>query len=136
MEATAAPVKYAGRTYLIELSIVMGFYVVAIVSREWPLAHTANAGLILLIKLLPVLPIWLAFLAVVRHYRRIDEYERLKLLKTLAIAFGITSCSLVSYSFLMDAGLPPLAITWAWPTLAVSWALTSAILQIAECTTN
>jgi hypothetical protein len=32
----------------------------------------------------------------------------------------------------MDAGLPPLAITWAWPTLAVSWALTTAIMQIAD----
>jgi hypothetical protein len=132
MAAATAPVKFASRAYLIELSTVMGFYVAAIVARTWLLAHTADPMLGQAIKLMPVLPIWLCFLAVLRHYRRIDEYERLQLLKTLAIAFGITSCTLVSYSFGTDAGLPPLAITWAWPTLAVSWGLTAAILGIVN----
>jgi hypothetical protein len=81
---------------------------------------------------LPVLPIWLTFLAVWRYYRRIDEFERLKLLQAVSIAFGIGSCLIVTYSFLADVGMPELAITWAWPTLACSWALTTAFISIAK----
>jgi hypothetical protein len=83
-------------------------------------------------KVLPALPIWLMLVSLWRYYRRIDEFERHKFLVTLATSFGIGSCIIVTYAFLMDAGLPPLALTWAWPTLAVSWGLTTAIMQIAD----
>jgi len=130
--AATAPVKYAGRTYLIEFVFVMALYVAAILVRPWLIDHAANAGLALAAKLLPIVPIWLMLGAVWRHYKRIDEFERHKFLVTLAISFGVGSCTVVSYSFLMDAGLPPLAITWAWPTLAVSWVITSAIRSMAD----
>jgi hypothetical protein len=126
------PVKYAGRAYLIELILTMGLYVAAVSARPWLVGHAAAPGLVLAAKVLPALPVWLTLGVVWRYYRRIDELERLKILQTLAIAFGVGSCLLVTYSFLEDAGLPPLALTWAWPTLAVSWALTSAIMSIAE----
>ena len=131
-QSTAVPVKTAGRNYLVELSLSMGLYVAALVSRPWLLNHTDSATLAVLIKLMPSLPIWLVLAVVWRYYFRIDEFERLKFLQTLAIAFGISSCLIVSYSFLEDAGLPPLAITWAWPTLAVSWILTTMIRRIAN----
>ncbi|MES1257822.1 MAG: hypothetical protein ABUS51_05310 [Acidobacteriota bacterium] len=133
MAATAtAPVKYAGRSYLIEFVSAMALYVAAIVVRPWLIDHAANSGFALAAKLLPIVPVWLMLVAVWRHYNRIDEFERHKFLVTLAISFGFGSCTVVSYSFLMDAGLPPLAITWAWPTLAVSWVITSAIRSIAD----
>jgi len=130
--ASSVPVRNAGRSYLLEFCAVLALYVLAIVARDWAVAHVADPNLVLAAKAAPVLPIWLAFFVVVRHYRRIDEYERLRMLKELSIAFGLTSCALISYSLLMDAGLPPLAITWAWPTLAASWGLTRAIFSIAE----
>jgi hypothetical protein len=130
MEAAEAPVKYAGRNYLVELCITMGLYVLLIVSRPWAIAHLANPILIDAVKLAPAIPIWLTFYVIVRYYRRVDEFEKLKFLKTMSLAFGISSCLIVSYTFLEDVGLPALAITWGWPTLAVSWALTSAIMSI------
>jgi hypothetical protein len=131
-EAQTAPVKYAGRTYIIECAITMGLYVLVILARPWLIAHAANHDLAIAATLAPALPVWLLLGAAWRHYRRIDEYEQRKLLETLAIAFGIGSCLIVTYSFLADAGLPFLAITWAWPTLAVSWALTGAIRSMAD----
>ncbi len=130
--AAIAPVKYAGRNYLIEFCAVMALYVGAIAVRPWLIAHTESAGLALAIKLLPIVPIWLLLGVVWRHYRRIDEFEQHKFLVTLAVSFGIGSCVIMSYSFLMDAGLPALAITWAWPTLATTWAINSAIQSIAN----
>jgi hypothetical protein len=131
-QAAMAPVKTAGRSYLLEIGTTMGLYVLAVLGRPWLIDHAPNADLVIAAKLLPVIPIWLTFLAVWRYYRRIDEFERLKLLQTVSIAFGIGSCLIVTYSFLADVGMPELAITWAWPTLACSWALTSAIMSIAK----
>jgi hypothetical protein len=130
MPRTAAPVKYAAHAYIIELIFAQGLYVLAAAGRHWLIAHAG--GWALAAGAVPAIPIWLTFGVVWRYYRRIDEFERLKFLQTLAVSFGAGSCLLVTYSFLEDAGLPPLAITWAWPTLAVTWALTTAILQIAQ----
>jgi hypothetical protein len=132
MQAAAAPVKYAGRNYVIECAIVMGLYVAIVLARPWLVDHAANPTLATVAKVLPALPIWLMLVSIWRYYGRIDEFERHKFLVNLAIAFGVGSCLIVTYSFLQDAGLPPLAITWAWPTLAVSWGLTTAIMQIAD----
>lgn len=126
------PVKYAGRTYLVEFTVTMGLYVAAVLVRPWLADHAATPALAAAAKVLPALPIWLTLWVVWRHYRRIDEFEQLKMLKTVAAAFGVGSCLIVTYSFLQDAGLPPLALTWAWPTLTASWAITAAILSIAE----
>jgi hypothetical protein len=131
MTAAIAPVKTAGRNYVIELCITMGLYVLAVAARPWLIDHASGGGVTILAKIVPAIPIWFTFFVIWRYYRRIDEFEKLKLLKTVSIAFGVASCLMVTYSFLEDAGLPPLAITWAWPTLAVSWALTSAIMSIA-----
>jgi hypothetical protein len=132
MPAATAPVKYAGRNYVIEVALVMALYVAAVWARPWLVAHAANHDLEVAAKVLPALPIWLMLVSVWRYYRRIDEFERHKFLVNLAIAFGVSSCAIVTYAFLMDAGLPPLAITWAWPTLAVSWGLTTAIMSMAD----
>ena len=133
-EANAQPVKYAGRSYLLEFSAAIGLYVVLILVRPWLIAHAANHDLAVAATVSPALPVWLVLLIVWRYYRRIDEYEQKKFLETLAIAFGIGSCLIVTYSFLADAGLPFLAIPWAWPTLAVSWGITSAIRSMADRT--
>ncbi|HEY2069288.1 MAG TPA: hypothetical protein VGG48_07025 [Rhizomicrobium sp.] len=131
-QAATAPVKYAGRSYIVEMGVVTALYVAAVWARPWLIAQASNHDLKIAATVLPALPIWGMLLAVWRYFNRIDEFERLRLLETLAIAFGIGSCLICTYSFLADAGLPQLAITWAWPTLAVSWALTGAIQHIAR----
>lgn len=130
MQAEDAPVKYAGRSYLIEFSFAMAWYVAMILVRPSLIAHAPNLALADLAKISPAFPVWLMFAVVWRHYRRIDEFDKLKFLQRLAIAFGIGSCLIVSYSFLVDAGLPQLAIGWAWPTLGACWIITGAIQSI------
>ncbi|HSC18544.1 MAG TPA: hypothetical protein VLC74_06490 [Rhizomicrobium sp.] len=132
MQAAAAPVKYAGRNYVFECAIVMGLYVAAVWARPWLVDHATSNGLVAAAKVLPALPIWLMLVSIWRYYARIDEFERHRFLVNLAIALGVGSCVIVTYSFLQDAGLPLLAITWAWPTLVVSWGLTTAIMQLAD----
>jgi hypothetical protein len=131
-QIAAAPVKTAARHYLVEFTTAMVVYVLAVVSRPWLLDHTSGETLAVLIKIMPAVPVWLMLWVVWRHYRRIDEFDRLQFLQTLAISFGVGSCLLVTYTFLEDTGLPPLAITWAWPTLGACWGVTSAIMRMAN----
>jgi hypothetical protein len=130
VQAADLPVKYAGRSYIVELFITMALYVGVLFARPWAIDHLSSPALITAVKVAPAIPIWLTFYVILRYYRRIDEFEKLKFLKTMSLAFGISSCLIVSYSFLEDAGLPALAITWGWPTLAVSWMLTSVLMRI------
>jgi hypothetical protein len=132
MSASAVPVRFAGRNYIIEFSLVLALYAATAGLRPWLLAHAASAPLRQAAMLAPILPVWLMLIVVWRYYARIDECEQKRFLETLGLSFGIASCAMVSYAFLADAGLPRLAITWAWPTLAASWLLTSGIRSIAE----
>lgn len=132
MAPSSTPVKFAGQRYLVEFSLVIAIYVVAVLARPWAVAHVPSPALAVAAKLVPIVPVWLGFWVIVRHYRRIDEYARFCLLRNVAAAFGIGSCLIVSYVFLTDIGLPPLALTWAWPTLAASWVITTAIFAIND----
>jgi hypothetical protein len=126
--ANTAPVKWAPATYLIEFSLTAALYVGAILLRD-RFAHQASPNLAFALAALPVVPVWLMFLAVVRHYRRIDEMAKIALLRNIALSTGVATCLILSYSLLMDAGLPKLSIVWAWPTLAISWGVATAIRE-------
>ena len=116
MTAAAKPVKYAARAYIAELAIAQGLYAFAAGARHWLIAAAPDHLWAMAAATVPAIPIWLTFGVIWRYYRRIDEFEQRKFLQTLALSFGVGSCLLVTYSFLEDAGLPALAITWAWPT--------------------
>ena len=61
---------------------------------------------------LPVLPALLVVRAVARHLQRIDDYQRLLLLQSLAVGFGTAMAAAVTLGFLATAGLPMLAAGW------------------------
>lgn len=132
MAAAEVPVKQAPRIYLIEFTLVTALYVGAVLLRPWLTAHAGSQELMFAAKVLPVVPVWLMLLVAWRQYARIDEYARKRLLETITISFGIASCAMVTYAFLIDAGLPKLSITWAWPTLGASWLLIAGIRGIAN----
>jgi hypothetical protein len=61
---------------------------------------------------LPVLPALLVVRAVVRHIRRIDDYQRLLLLEGLAVGFALAMVASVTIGFLGLAGLAVPAAGW------------------------
>jgi hypothetical protein len=60
----------------------------------------------ILVQLLPVPAVWLLPLVMLRHYRRIDELQRLMFLQSIALTFGIL-----------------VGVAWSWPSLhqAFGW---------------
>lgn len=93
------------------------------------LAHIADPTARAAIGLLPIVPVWLMLLASVRHYFRIDEYQRLKYLQGLALTSAIIVCLTWSYPYAKSVfGLPPLDGEWSVP-FAIVWVAVSVVLD-------
>jgi hypothetical protein len=123
MEAAMAPVSQAPRRYFIEFNAAMLLYIATVIGREHLVQHVTDPILKTLVLLSPIPFVCLAAIAVVRFYRRIDEYHRLQLLESLAISTGVTAVVTTSWMFLQDVGFPPLSIFYAWPAMAVIWGI-------------
>ena len=127
--STATSVKQAPVAYMFEFGAATALFVGAMLARgKYAGAVSGHAEHLALIAL-PIVPIWLMLLAVVRHYRRIDEMAKLVMARNLALAAGLTACIVTSYGLLSDAGLRTLDIGWAWPVMAVCWGLLTALSE-------
>jgi hypothetical protein len=70
-----------------------------------------EGGLLRTVVLLsPMIGFAMMIRAIARHVARIDEYQRLRLLESLALAFAITGAVTFSYGFLETAGYPKLSM--------------------------
>jgi hypothetical protein len=109
--------------YLVEMGSAAALCAAATFARKPLLALTGDSGpLYAAVMLLPVVPIWLMLGAIVRHYQRIDEYQRFQLLRTVSLSAGIALCLGASYAFAARAFvLPPLTVDWTWMIMAACW---------------
>ena len=79
-----------------------------------------------LVLFCPMVPVLLMIAAVVRYFRRVDEYIRLQILENWAITGGVTAVWTFTYGFLENAGLPRISMFVVFPAMGV----TSAVLII------
>lgn len=63
-------------------------------------------------SVLPVLPVLWIGRAVLRHLRRVDDYQRLLLLNSLAAGFAIAMIAAVTVGLLGIAGVPMRSAGW------------------------
>ena len=55
------------------------------------------------VQLAPVIPVWLILLAMLRHYRRIDELQRLQFLQSMSLTAAIMAGIAWSYPAIQRA---------------------------------
>jgi len=122
------PVSQAPRRYFIEFNAAMLLYAAAVVGRKFILPGIGDPLLRDLILGSPILPICLMALAVLRFYRRMDEYHRLQLLEALAFSAGVTAVVSASWMFLEEAGFPHLQMFHAMMVMMLSWAAAALYL--------
>ena len=79
---------------------------------------------------MPVLPaLWLV-VALLRHIRRIDDYQRQLLLQGLAAGFALAMLASVTFGFLAIAGLEIPGMAWIIYSLGMlGWLVTSQIVK-------
>ena len=118
-----APVSQAPRRYFIEFNGAMLLYIGAVFGRAYAVHYVSDPVLKTLILLSPIPFVCLAAWAVVRFYRRMDEYHRLQLLESLAISAGVTAVVTISWVFLEDVGFPHPPIWYAFMVLMACWGI-------------
>jgi hypothetical protein len=78
--------------------------------------------------LLPVVPALWIVRAVVRHIRRIDDYQQRLLLQALAVGFAVAMLAALTVGFLGIAGLALPAAGWiVYGAGMLGWAVTGGI---------
>ncbi|GAB2815041.1 hypothetical protein GCM10027022_01310 [Alpinimonas psychrophila] len=80
--------------------------------------------------LLPVLPaLWLV-VALLRHIRRIDDYQRQLLLQGLAAGFALAMLASVTFGFLAIAGLEVPGMAWIIYSIGMlGWLVASQVVK-------
>jgi uncharacterized membrane protein (DUF4010 family) len=115
--------REANNRYRIELAGAMLFYI-AVLFGSNTLAKAMPDGLARTLLLLsPTIPVMLAVWAIARHFRRMDEFVRLRSLEGLAIAAAVTAGLTFTYGFLEGAGFPKLSMFWVWGVMGGTWAV-------------
>jgi hypothetical protein len=77
----------------------------------------------------PVVPALWIVRAVLRHLRRVDDYQRLLLLQGLGVGFAIAMIASLTLGFLGIAGLPMMAAGWIiYGAGMLGWLVTSLLV--------
>ncbi len=118
------------RAYLMELgaslAVYMGLLFAAIYFGR-PMPEGAARSLVLVSPMIGfVLMLW----TIARHFNRIDEYMRLRLLENIAIAAGITAGLTFTYGFLETAGLPRISMFTVWVVLCGSTGVVQLLRKV------
>ena len=131
METAMDREKSAGLRYVAELGSASLLYIGVVYARKHLLHAPDGTVWNVLVMLSPLVPIWLMFWTILRHYQRIDEYLKLQLLQIVALCAGIAAAIYTSYPFAADAfRLPPLDISWAWPIMALCWLVATFLARM------
>ena len=101
------------KKYQTELFVSIFIYIVVLIVTIW-FAKGMEDGLPrTLLVLLPLIPVMGTFWAIVRHFKRMDEYIRIWTLELIAMSGGITALFSLTYGLLEGVGFPKLSMTWS-----------------------
>jgi hypothetical protein len=124
--------KRVARAYRYELWTAIAVYVVLLLASIRYGGPMAEGPLRTVVLLAPLLGCALMIRAIARHVARIDEYQRLRMLESVALAFAITGAVTISYGFLEMAGFPKLTMFSVWIVMGVSWGLVNFVRGVCR----
>lgn len=108
----------------------MALYIVALFGSIWAVERYHLTGAVeVAVTMLPVVPIALLFVAVVRFFSATDELERQINMECLALAAGLTALLAISYYFLEGLGLPRLSSLWTFLAVMIIWAVSKPFVS-------
>ncbi|MFZ6754259.1 hypothetical protein ACO0KY_12885 [Undibacterium sp. Dicai25W] len=115
------------KIYFRELFGSIAIYLVVLFTSVWIAKGMPEGVLRTLIALLPMIPVLAALWAVVRHFRRIDEYLRQWNLENLAMAGGLTAIFGLTYGFMEGIGFPRLSMFVIWGLFMGGWGIIACL---------
>ncbi|GAB3376549.1 hypothetical protein [Massilia agri] len=124
--------KRVGKAYLRELVSSIALYMVLLVAAiRWgrPMEEGALRTLVLLS---PMIGFFAALWVIARHFGRIDEYQRMRMLENVALAAALTAGLTFSYGFLETAGYPRLSMFTVWCVLCGSVGVVGILRKLLD----
>jgi len=109
--------KRVGKAYLREMAGAFLVYSVLLMASIRFGRPLEDGVLRLMVLLSPMIGFCLALWAIARHLGRVDEYLRMFLLESFALAAGLTAGLTFSYGFLETAGYPRISMFSVWMVL-------------------
>lgn len=113
------------RAYTFEFGGAMLAYIVILVGVVASRPHSENTW----IEVLPALPLILAFWAIIRQYRRLDEFYKRIHAQAFALGAMILGLGVTVWGFAENAGMPALQTIWIAPALIALWGLCLPIVM-------
>jgi hypothetical protein len=117
--------KEVARAYHKELWTAVAIYAVLLFGSITIGRRMDEGVLRAVVMVIPMIGFGLMIRAIARHVARIDEYQRQRLLETIALSAAITGGVTFTYGFLETAGFPRLSMFYVWVVMGGSWALVS-----------
>jgi hypothetical protein len=124
--------REAAKLYLRELAISILLYAVILVAAL-TYGRPMEPGLWRnLVLISPMIGFALMLWALVRQFRRMDEFVRLLFLENATIAAAITAGLTFTYGFLENAGFPRLSMFTVFMLLGGSWGLVAMLRNFSN----
>lgn len=120
------------KAYFAELGGALGVYIVLLLASIRFGRPLPEGVLRTIVLLSPMAGFALMLWAVARHFRRLDEYLRLQLLESWALAAAITAGLTFSYGFLETAGYPRLSMFSVWAVMGSAWGLVNIVRSMLQ----
>jgi len=117
--------------YLGEMLAAFILYFLVLVAVHRYGFHMAKGTLRTIVLFSPMVPVLLMVIAVVRYFRRVDEYMRLIILENWAITACITALWTFAYGFLENAGFPLLSMFTVFPMMGFTSAFLFLVRRLA-----
>lgn len=122
--------RRVGKAYLRELSASLLLYSV-LLALAIRFGRPMEPGVLrTLVLLSPMVGFALALWAIARHLARVDEYIRMFLLESVALAAALTAGLSFTYGFLETAGFPRLSMFAVWCVLGGATVLVCAVRRL------
>lgn len=124
--------KRVGKMYMRELVASLALYMVLLFAAiRWgrPMEDGVARTLVLLS---PMIGFGAALWVIARHFGRIDEYMRMRLLENVALGAAITAGLTFSYGFLETAGYPKLSMFTVWCVLCGAVVLVQVLRKFLD----
>ena len=115
--------REGNRRYRLELFSAMLLYMAVLFGSIYIAKPMETGWARTLLLVTPIVPLMLAIWAIARHFRRMDEFLRLRSLESLSIAAAVTAALSLTYGFLESAGFPKVSMFWVWPVMGATWGL-------------
>lgn len=124
--------KRVGKAYMRELIASIVLYTVLLMAAiRWgrPMPEGAVRTLVLLS---PMIGFFAALWVIIRHFGRIDEYQRMRMLENVGLAAALTAGLTFTYGFLETAGYPKLSMFTVWMVLCGSVGVVGIVRKLLD----